>query len=823
VTHQWRRATDAAGSGAQNIIGATGLSYTLTVADAHQYVGVTETATDSGTPAPGLVATAATGWGLVGKGDQTIAFDALSVRTYGDADFAAGATATSGLAVSYASSNPAVATVAGSNLHIVGFGTTTITASQDGDTNWNVAAAVPQDFTVKKAGLTVVAAAAERPYGAANPAFSGTLTGVVAGDAITATYASAAVPATPAGVYGPATAEAIIPALADPGTRLGNYEVTPTNGTLTIGKAVLTVVAAAADRPYGAANPVFSGTLTGVVAGDAITATYASAAGPTTPAGAYGPGTAAAIIPVLADPGARLGNYEVTKTSGTLTIGKATPGLTWLPPASIESGIVLGGAQLNAAATIPGSFTYAPSAGTVLTRGIHTLTVTFTPDDVGNWVTVGAERSIEVVAATPPLVTALTPPDGTVGVAHEAVLSVTFNEAVFAGPGDIRIMNADGSVFESIPVEARGTVAIVGQNVSITPARLVAGSAYYVLIDGTCFYDAVGNAFAGITDATTWRFTARQWGVRFAAAGAGALEGQTMQGVDHGKHTTVPVLAVANYGYVFERWDDAAAENRDNPRTVKNVLADRLLTASFRPVSVVVAPDGDFEARMGAAGVAAGTGLWDLSGTYGAAVAGDHLGLDLTHDTGGRLVGSATYTVTKAAKAAKDATVSMPVRGSVRGRGNAVVVSLAMWGANPAGTISVSLALNLTVDLANHQLVGFATGSTRVDGTTTRVHTPVAFDIPEPMVGAWTLAFQLVQSSRNLTGQATLTLLHGAHYTYRVTGRVAGQAAVLTLSGDPSDPAARGIKISATAVTLEGRYARLDHFSCRGYGQTLVW
>jgi hypothetical protein len=337
-----------------------------------------------------------------------------------------------------------------------------------------------------------------------------------------------------------------------------------------------------------------------------------------------------------------------------------------------------------------------------------------------------------------------------------------------------------------------------------------------VLIAGTCFHDVAGNAFAGITDATTWRFTARQWVVRFAAAGAGALEGETMQSVDHGKDTTAPVLALANYGYVFERWDDEAAENRDNPRTVKNVLGDKLLTASFRPVAVAVAPHGDFEARMDAAGVAAGTGLWDLSGTYGTALADDYLGLDLTHDTAGKLVGSATYTV------AKGATVSMPVRGSVKGRGDTVVVSLALRGANPARTISVTLALNLTLDLANHQLVGFVTGSTRVDGTTTRVNTHVALDIPESMVGTWTLEFQLAQSSRTLTGKAILTLSHGVHYTYRVTGRLAGQAAALTLAGDPSDPAARGIKIHATTITLEGEYARLGRFSCRGYGQTVV-
>src|SRR5262249_46166204 len=49
--------------------------------------------------------------GVVGKHSQTITFASLTDRTYGDADFAIGATATSGLAVRFTSSNNAIANV----------------------------------------------------------------------------------------------------------------------------------------------------------------------------------------------------------------------------------------------------------------------------------------------------------------------------------------------------------------------------------------------------------------------------------------------------------------------------------------------------------------------------------------------------------------------------------------------------------------------------------------------------------------------------------------------------------------------------------------
>lgn len=91
----------------------------------------------------------------VSKASQTITFSALPVKYIGDADFNPGATASSGLVVSYASSNTAVATIIGGNIHIVGIGTATITASQNGDANYNAAADATQVLTVNKLVQTI--------------------------------------------------------------------------------------------------------------------------------------------------------------------------------------------------------------------------------------------------------------------------------------------------------------------------------------------------------------------------------------------------------------------------------------------------------------------------------------------------------------------------------------------------------------------------------------------------------------------------------------------------------------------------------------------
>jgi len=86
---------------------------------------------------------------------QTITFDALPAKNFGDANFALTATATSNLSVSYASSNTNVATVSANTVTIVGVGTTDITASQLGNGTYNSATNVIQTLTVNKAAQII--------------------------------------------------------------------------------------------------------------------------------------------------------------------------------------------------------------------------------------------------------------------------------------------------------------------------------------------------------------------------------------------------------------------------------------------------------------------------------------------------------------------------------------------------------------------------------------------------------------------------------------------------------------------------------------------
>jgi hypothetical protein len=88
--------------------------------------------------------------------------------------------------------------------------------------------------------------------------------------------------------------------------------------------------------------------------------------------------------------------------STTLTVAKAAPVVTWAAPADIPYGTPLSAAQLDAQASVPGSFAYSPAPGTVLAAGAgQALVATFTPADATDYATATATVSLNVLPATP--------------------------------------------------------------------------------------------------------------------------------------------------------------------------------------------------------------------------------------------------------------------------------------------------------------------------------------------------------------------------------------------------------------------------------------
>jgi hypothetical protein len=453
------------------------------------------------------------------------------------------------------------------------------------------------------------------------------------------------------------------------------------------------------------------------------------------------------------------------------------------------------------AAPATATFGSSTAAGTTVTLAeTAVVTAHFAPLPVTAAFATAASTTAENAGARPIEVVLGSPSVGTVTVNYGVLGgTATAGEDFLLAPGPLTFL----------PGETR-------QSLLLTPlGDGVAEGNETVMLRLTTMVNATmgtpGMHSVTITDSPGWL------SVVFLAGPHGSLRGMPVQTVPQGGDTT-PVEAVGDDGYEFDRWDDHSPECRDNPRVVRNVTVRTSLTALFRPVVATVAPDGSFEATADARMAADGGGIWDLTGTYAASVKGSLVVLSLVHGTTGKLSGAASYTM------AKDTTVSMPVKGSVKGASGSITMKGTLKGTAPDKTVSVALTLNLTVDTANRRLTGPLTGSVKSGGVTTAVNQDLALDLPAGMDGTWTLTLHLAQAGTAVGGTALLTLANGADYAFSVKGKTGpANAAVLTLTGDRADPAAKALKLKAGIVPLADGTARIESLAGKAYGQAITW
>lgn len=131
---------------------------------------------------------------------------------------------------------------------------------------------------------------------------------------------------------------------------------------------------------------------------------------------------------------------------------KTTPTITWATPTAITYGTTLSATQLDATASVAGTFAYSPASGAVLAAGLRTLSVTFAPTDTTDYTTATATVALTVIPATP-TITWATP----AAILYGTALSATQ-------------LNATGSITGTfVYAPAVGTVLTVGtQTLSVT-------------------------------------------------------------------------------------------------------------------------------------------------------------------------------------------------------------------------------------------------------------------------------------------------------------------------------------------------------------------
>src|SRR5207253_59250 len=170
------------------------------------------------------------------------------------------------------------------------------------------------DFTIDKKDASVTPNTANKTYGSADPAFTGTLVGFLTGDGVTATYTRTSGEAVAGSPY-------TISASLAPAGVLGNYNNTYNAADFTIEKKDASVAPNAASKTYGSADPAFTGTLAGFLAGDGVTATYSRTGGETVAGSPY-------TISATLSPAGVLGNYNITYNAAEFTINRKDASVT---------------------------------------------------------------------------------------------------------------------------------------------------------------------------------------------------------------------------------------------------------------------------------------------------------------------------------------------------------------------------------------------------------------------------------------------------------------------------------------------------------------
>ena len=226
---------------------------------------------------------------LVGGNDQTVVYGSAFAQPLTVVVMQPDGTPMAGATVTFTGANLSFSPSGTVTTNSSGQASVIATGTHIGDllataTTAGVSLAVNFALTVTPAQLTVTANNFSRTFGAANPAFTGTITGAVRGDTFTFSASTIATASSPVGTY------PIIPSATGP--TLADYTVHIVNGTLTVSKAILTVTANDAKRLVGLLNPLLTTTITGFVNGDTSAVLSGMVAVSTTattasPAGAY--------------------------------------------------------------------------------------------------------------------------------------------------------------------------------------------------------------------------------------------------------------------------------------------------------------------------------------------------------------------------------------------------------------------------------------------------------------------------------------------------------------------------------------------------------
>ncbi|PZP84768.1 MAG: hypothetical protein DI582_07880, partial [Azospirillum brasilense] len=252
-------------------------------------------------------------------------------------------------------------------------------------------------LTVTKATINVQVNNQTRAYGDANPALSLTYLGFRNGDDVADLDTLAAAGASGANAFSPVGTYAITSA---GGAADANYDFAYASGTLTITKAALTITVDDVSRTYGAANPIFTYSYSGLKNGEDGSVLDNAPSASTTANALSNVGTYTITGSAGLDD-----NYAITVVNGTLTVTPATVTVTAddktrtygaaNPALSLHYAGFMNGEDSTVLSTLPGLSTLA-----TLASNAGTYSITASGAAASNYIFAYVDGTLTITKAT---------------------------------------------------------------------------------------------------------------------------------------------------------------------------------------------------------------------------------------------------------------------------------------------------------------------------------------------------------------------------------------------------------------------------------------
>jgi hypothetical protein len=764
---------------------------------------------------------------VIGKATLTVTAD-NKTKVYGDANPALTATITgyvNGESASVITGAPAISTTATQYSNVASYTITPVVGTL---------AASNYNFTYANGALSVTAAPLTITGASANPTYSGlaqtnsaaTITGIKGStDSFTITgYGTG----TNAGTH----LDTLV-ATAVGATQATNYDITITNGALTIDKANATVTGNSANPTYtGLAQSVAGFTATGLVNGQTesvlsgVTASGASA----TNAGTYTNTVSGTDS-----------NYTLTLVNGALTIAKAnatvtgnSANVTYNGSDQSVSGFTATGLVNGQTESVLSGVTASGASGANF--GTYTNTVSGT-DSNYTLTLVNGTLSIAKAALT---VTGANATPSYTGLAQTnsaaTITGIQGNTDSFTITGYGTGTNA-GTYNDTLLATAAGATNAANYTISYTNGSLVIGKATLTVTadNKTKVY---GDANPALTATITGYVNGESASV---ITGAPAISTTATQYSNVASYTITPVvgtLAASNYNFTYA---NGALSVTAAPLTITGASANPTYsglaqTNSAATITGIKGSTDSFTITGYGTGTNAGTHLDTLVATaVGATQATNY---DITITNGALTIDKANATVTGNSAnptytGLAQSVAGFTATGLVNGQTESVLSGVTASGASAtnAGTYTNTVSgtdSNYTLTLVNGALT-----IAKANATVTGNSANVTYNGSDQSVSGFTATGLVNGQTESVLSGVTASGASGANFgTYTntvsgtdsnytltlVNGTLAIAKAALTVTGTNATPSYTGLAQTNSAATITGIQGNTDSFTITGYG-----